>query len=288
MKKQYLVLMILCIVFLVACSSNQSSKHTFTLNTSHPVNGRQGICQENGFYYVSGSTTLTKYDSNWNVVLENTNPFEGYELEVNHIGDIDIYNHELYLGVEYFFDGESKNIQVAVYDADTLKLKRVFPFRGDSGQIECSGITVDYDHGIVYLCSWVDDESSSYLYKYDVKTEEFLGKLHMDPMPKWIQGVAYYDNHLYVTCDDGDADKDEPDHLYRITLKSDTESTVTLERAFDDVTKQGEIEGLAFDPKNKQFLLLYNRGARIVNGMPVGFYEGYTEEIHEVFIYDMK
>ena len=47
-------------------------------------------------------TTLTKYDSNWNVVLENTNPFEGYELEVNHIGDIDIYNNELYLGVEYF------------------------------------------------------------------------------------------------------------------------------------------------------------------------------------------
>ena len=45
--------------------------------------------------------------------------YKGYELEVNHIGDIDIYNHELYHGVEYFFDGESKNIQVAVYDADT-------------------------------------------------------------------------------------------------------------------------------------------------------------------------
>ena len=140
------------LLLLVGCSKKSSTQHTYTLHSSHEVRGRQGVCQQDGYYYVSGSTTLTKYDSNWNVVSENTNPFEGYKLEVNHIGDIDIYNNELYLGVEHFIDGESKNIQVAVYDADTLKLKRVFPFRGDSGQIECSGITVDYDHGIVYLC----------------------------------------------------------------------------------------------------------------------------------------
>ena len=36
-----------------------------------------------------------------------------------------------------------------------------------------------------------------------------------------------------------------------------------------------------------RFLLLYNRGARIVLGMPKGFYEGYTEEIHEVFVFDV-
>jgi len=29
------------------------------------------------------------------------------------------------------------------------------------------------------------------------------------------------------------------------------------------------------------------RGARIVAGMPTGFYEGYTEEIHEVFVYNI-
>ena len=110
----------------------------------------------------------------------------------------------------------------------------------------------------------------------------------MELAPKWIQGVAYYDNHLYITCDDGNADKNEPDNMYCITLKNDTESTISLERAFDDVTLQGEIEGLAFDRNKNQFLLLYNRGARIVNGMPVGFYDGYTEEIHEVFVYDMK
>ena len=33
--------------------------------------------------------------------------------------------------------------------------------------------------------------------------------------------------------------------------------------------------------------VLYNRGARIIAGMPTGFYEGYSEEIHEVFVYDI-
>ena len=35
-------------------------------------------------------------------------------------------------------------------------------------------------------------------------------------------------------------------------------------------------------------LISYNRGARIVLGMPRGFYEGYSSEIHEVYIYDME
>ena len=45
---------------------------------------------------------------------------------------------------------------------------------------------------------------------------------------------------------------------------------------------------MTFDPDHGQFLLLYNRGARIVAGMPVGFYDGYSEEIHEVFVYDVS
>ena len=61
-----------------------------------------------------------------------------------------------------------------------------------------------------------------------------------------------------------------------------------MEKTFDDVKKQGEIEGLTFDENRGQLLLLYNRGAKIVAGMPTGFYEGYSEEIHEVFVYNIE
>ena len=185
-------------------------------------------------------------------------------------------------------DGVGKNIQVAVYDGDTLELKRVFPFNPETGQLECSGITVDYDNNYVYMCSWIDDESSSYIYKYDLIKGDYLGKIHIEPYPRWMQGIVYYDGSLYVTCDDGLDDDNEADHMYRIVLENKKNGIAVLERSFDDVILQGEIEGLAFDSTNKQFLLLYNRGARIILGMPSGFYDGYSEEIHEVFIYDFK
>ena len=185
-------------------------------------------------------------------------------------------------------DGEGKNIQVAVYDGDTLKLKRTFPFRSDTGQLECSGIAVDSDSRTVYMTSWIDDESSEYLYMYDLDTGDYTGKVKMQPGPKWLQGVACYNGSLYVTSDDGDADENAPDHMYRVDLsKSGDTGKVSLEKTFDDVKRQGEIEGLTFDKDRGQFLLLYNRGAKIVAGMPTGFYEGYSEEIHEVYVYDI-
>ena len=102
------------------------------------------------------------------------------------------------------------------------------------------------------------------------------------------QGVAYYNGSLYLTSDDGDADENAPDHMYRVDISEDEETgSVTEEKAFDDVIRQGEIEGLTFDKLNAKLLLLYNRGAKIIAGMPTGFYEGYTEEIHEVFEYDV-
>ena len=254
----------------------------------HPVAGRQGVCAEGGYFWVSGSAALAKYDEHWQLVAENTDPFAGYPLEVNHIGDIDVYQNELYLGVEYFLDGQGKNIQVAVYDGDTLKLKRVFPFRADTGQKECSGIAVDPDSRTVYMTSWIGDESSEYLYRYDLDTGDYKGKTRLQPFPQWMQGVAYFDGSLYITSDDGDADGGAPDHLYRVEVSENGETgAVRLEKTLDDVIRQGEIEGLTFDKGRGQLLVLYNRGARIVAGMPVGFYEGYSEEIHEVFVYDV-
>ena len=291
MKKVFLLVLLCMIVFCCGCNADRlntaaSSSRVYSLDAVHPVNGRQGVCVEGDCCWVSGSTTLTKYDRNWNVIAENTDPFKGYELEVNHIGDIDVYGNELYLGVEYFSDGEGKNIQVAVYDGDTLELKRVFPFRSDTGQLECSGIAVDPDTKTVYMSSWIDDASSDYLYMYDLDSGAYKGKLEMQPAPKWIQGVACYDGSLYVTCDDGDADDNAPDHMYRIDVSEDRKTgTVVSEKTFDDVTRQGEIEGLTFDAAREEFLLLYNRGARIIAGMPSGFYEGYDQEIHEVFVY---
>jgi len=265
-------------------------KYAYELTGSVEVNGRQGIAVENDYYFVSGSTTLARYDKDWNLVAENKDPFSsGYTAEVNHIGDIDVCNNEIYCGVELFLDGNASNIQIAVYDGDTLQLKRTFPFSAESGQTECSGIAVNPDNNTVWMCSWADGESGRYLYEYDNETGAYLGKVHMHAVPQWIQGVAYFDGSYYVTADDGDADYDESDHVYRLDIQEGkTDVTVIEEKVLDDVTRQGEIEGLTFDETSNEMIVLYNRGARIILGMPSGFYEGYDHEIHEAFIYSME
>ena len=288
------IFLLCALLLLCSCGTNQtpegSTMHIYNLLSSHEVAGRPGIAYENGCYYVSGSTTLTKYDKDWNVLLENKDPFSiGYEKQVNHIGDIDVHQNEIYCGVELFLDGVAKNIQIAIYDAETLTLKRTFPFAPDSGQTECSGIAVNPDNNTVWMCSWADGASGRYLYKYDLATGAYLGKVHLHAVPQWIQGVAYHNGAYYMTADDGDADFDEPDHIYKAVIQDGaTHCKVTEEKELDDVIKQGEIEGLSFDTDNNRLLVLYNRGARIILGMPSGFYDGYDHEIHEVFEYEIK
>ena len=271
---------IIMVLVMSACGTS------YSLESSHEVDGRQGIAWKDGRYYVSGSTTLSVYDSGWNRIKTETEPFVNFEAEVNHIGDIDVYKGEIYAGVEYFMDGVGTNIQMAVYDADTLALKRTYMFEPDSGQMEVSGIAVDPDHNSIWMCSWIEDESSSYLYRYDLESGEYLGRARMNEPPQWIQGITYYDGWMYITADDGSADADEPDHVYKCLVDPDLdEFSVLPEKTLDDVTRQGEIEGISFDKDQKQMLISYNRGAIIVKGMPTGFYDGYDKEIHEIFVY---
>ena len=163
-------------------------KYEYTLKSVMPVAGRQGVACDGKYIYVSDSKKLFKYDMNGKLLRQNDNPFEGYAIPSNHIGDIDVYNGELYISAENFMDGVGKDIQIAVHDADTLKFKRTFKFEPKSGQLEVSGITVDPVKGTVWMCSWVVEESGRYLYEYDLDGK-YLRKVHLQPVLQWVQGV---------------------------------------------------------------------------------------------------
>ncbi len=262
-------------------------KYTYKLKSVFPVAGRQGVACDGKFIYVSGSKALYKYDMDGKLVKQNNNPFEGYPIASNHIGDIDVFNGEIYVSAENFMDGVGKDIQIAVHDAETLKLKRSFAFEPKSGQEEVSGITVDPVKKTVWMCSWVGEESGRYLYEYDINGK-YLRKIHLQPVPQWVQGVYWVNGDLFVTADDGTADDNEPDHVYRVEVSSATKAPVVLEKTLDEAIKQGEIEGLCQDPVTGDLMVLMNRGARIVLGMGKGFYPGYDKEISEVYRYSME
>ena len=262
--------------------------YTYNLKSVHEVDGRQGISYYKNHYYVSDNKTLSVYDSTWKLLDTNASPFDELGAGVNHIGDIDVYDGEIFAGVEYFRSGDAKHIQIAVYNADNLCFLRSYPIVPESKMTEISGITVDDDDNLIWVCSWADDNSGKYLYAYNLVTGIYVKKVQLLSPPRWIQGIAYDNGWIYMTSDDGDADKGEPDHVYRCKVELDTNYfQVVLERTIDDVELAGEIEGISFDRNRDQMLISNNRGRQIVDGMPKGYYEGYDKEIHEIYLYGM-
>ena len=74
MKKAFQALAVLSALFLLGAAGEPDPPAKYTLSEVHPVAGRQGVCTEGGVFWVSGSATLTKYDSEWNVIAKTPIP----------------------------------------------------------------------------------------------------------------------------------------------------------------------------------------------------------------------
>jgi len=279
--------LLLLLIFPVAfADSHVDSLVSYQLLRVIEVKGRQGIATDGETYFVSSSTALYRYSKNGALLSENESALVGLPQEANHIGDIDVHNGEIYAGIEQFMDGQGQNIQIAVYDAKTLEYRRSIPWDSHSGQVEVSGVAIDPVAENVWLTDWVNGR---YLYRYDLNTGEYRGKLHLRAPPQWQQGVAYRNGHLYITADDGDAEDEEIDNLWRVPAETTaTAAYVTHEHAFEEFRRVGEIEGISFDNEAGEMIVLANRGKRIVLGMPKGLYPGYEREIHELYVYKIK
>ena len=307
---------------LAAGAAAQHLSREYRLKAVIPVEGRQGIAIDSLHYYVSNTGGLYKYDKQGRLVAKNTQPFRHPEV-ANHFGDIDVWNGEIYCGIERFEYGRGYNIAVSIYDAETLQWKRDLPWRPESGQVEVSGIAVDRDRNMVWMSDWVD---SRYVYCYDLATGQYHTKMQCAPTPYWCQGIFIADGKLIFSCDDGEAAYNIPDNLYTADI-SDVPYTGLVQgeevvketpfsvklcadgrpvmrrglvaagaqagkvehlRTMTDFRRAGEIEGLAIDPVTNELVVLNNRGTTIVLGMSQGPItdEGYTAEVHELYIYE--
>lgn len=314
---------ILC-VFVLLCTAPMGAVRLATeyvLDTVLTIPGRQGVACDGEYYYTSDTKGLYRLSKKGEVLDKNLAPFQNPD-EANHFGDIDYHDGEIYCGLERFEYGQGKNISVAIYDAGTLKWKRNLPWRPESGQVEVSGLAVDRERNHVWMSDWVD---SRWVYCYDLATGEYRTKMQCQPTPYWCQGIFVTDGKMLFAADDGDAKFLLPDNIYYCNLDSvpyyglcegrevvrDTPFSVKLTskgvpetrtgavpagaikgkvynfREMNDFRRAGEIEGIAIDPSNGNLLVVNNRGTEIVLGMSQGPIdsEGYTEEIHELYVY---
>jgi hypothetical protein len=290
---KYRLAVLTAIMIISACarspseiSTNDDRSGGYRLVRVLEVAGRQGIATDGERYFNSGSTALYVYSKDGELLVKNTEPFADLVKPGNHIGDISVHDGEIFAGIEWFEDGRGTDIQIAIYDAETLQFKRSVDWSPDSGQVEVSALAVDAESGSVWMTDWVN---GAYVYRYDLATDSYAGKLHLRPVPQWQQGIAAFEGSLYITADDGDAESDEADNLWRVPAETDaTAAFVTHEKVFTEFRRAGEIEGIDFDRAAGEMLVLANRGKRIVLGMPKGLYPGYEREIHEVYVYRLS
>lgn len=241
----------------------------------------------------------------------------------NHFGDIDVHDGKIYTGNEHFNLGRGENICVSIYDAETLKWIEDIPWSAESGQVEVSGVAVDRERNLVWLSDWVD---SRYVYAYSLETKKYYTKVQCRPNPYWCQGIFIADGKMILSADDGESTYHIADNLYIMditgvpytglvngtepvketpwSVKTDANGKVVkrtglvaggaaagrveLFREMTDFRRAGEIEGVCIDPVTQDLLVLNNRGTQIILGMSQGPFkdEGYTKEIHEVYIYE--
>lgn len=307
-------LIILLVLALGSISINAQHLGTeYRLKKVIPVLGRQGIAIDKDYYYVSDTKALYKYDKEGNVIAKNDQPFQHPEI-ANHFGDIDIFNGEIYCGIEKFEYGRGQNIAVSVYDAKTLKWKRDINWEPASGQVEVSGLAIDREKNMVWMSDWVD---SRYVYCYNLETGKYYTKMQCRPTPYWCQGIFIADGKMLFSADDGESTFSIADNIYVADisevpytgLKDGEQFSVvdnkpvktpgkiaagakagrlTLFREMSDFRRAGEIEGLSIDPTNDDLVVLNNRGTQILLGMSQGPFteEGYTTEIHELYVYE--
>ena len=310
MKK--VILLFIAMAFGIAANAQHLAK-SYRLKKVIPVLGRQGIAIDRDYYYVSDTKALYKYDKQGNVVMKNLQPFQNPD-QANHFGDIDIFDGEIYCGIEKFEYGRGQNIAISVYDAQTLKWKRDIGWEPASGQVEVSGIAIDRERKMVWMSDWVD---SRYIYCYSLETGKYYTKMQCRPTPFWCQGIFIADGKILFAADDGEASYQIADNIYVADLTEvpfhglkDGEQfsiidnkpvktkgkvpagaiagRLSLFREMSDFRRTGEIEGLSIDPLSDELVVLNNRGTQILLGMSQGplINEGYTEEIHELYIYE--
>ena len=271
---------------LALVGSCKSGEPAFELLRVTEVQGRQGVATDGNAYFVSGSKALYAYDKQGQLLASNETPFDGIEMAANHIGDISVHDGELYAGIEHFMDGEADNIRIAVYDAETLEYRRAIDWNPASGQVEVSAVAVDTGNDVIWMTDWTN---GGYIYRYSLTSGQYSGKMRLEPALSAPQGIAVHGGYLYITTDDGDAELAEADGLWQVRADpvADENKAVRI-KAFTEFRRAGEVEGLDFDPANKELVVLNNRGERIIKGMPSGLYPGYDREIHELYIYRLR
>lgn len=237
-------------------SSGGSANYLNATRVSVALNHHQGVewNPANGHFYCFDSDQITHYDQNWNLVQDRNGgvnsevtTYTGALKAINHTGDGCIARGELYTTPEKYTNSPYDNQFIAVYDLDTLALKRVYDIRyqanGTYGH-EISSISFNPADGFFYITDYTDTAGG--IHKYDLvadsETVVYQGEIILETGLGSKQGIAIMDGYMYLSGSGV---------LWRYNLDG-TNKTLMSNQDF------GTIEGISPGPSGSIYMLFDN------------------------------
>ncbi|MGD0411969.1 MAG: hypothetical protein ABSC18_09710 [Verrucomicrobiota bacterium] len=162
----------------------------------------QGYATDGTNHYTFDNQAIYVWDSaNWTSIASNTAVFQGVP-GLDHLGDGDYYNGELYLVAESWSScGSYTNQSLVTFDAATLQVLSVHNVAADGHEV--SGLAVapsDGPNGTIYVTSYCD---GSKIWEYDLSTFALIGTLALSRPIPYIQGITWANGKFYISQDMG-------------------------------------------------------------------------------------
>lgn len=178
----------------------------------------QGIARDSTNFYTFDTNTIYKYDSDWKKQNTSNRVNQKVNIGTNHLGDGEEFGGELYVPIENYRNcRRNSNQNIAIFDSKTLSYSRHFDISHQRAEV--SSLTIDAragQNGVIYTSSFCD---GSKLWKYDLKSGQFLGTTKLPVNIPSIQGISYRDGNFYIT-------EDRKDLVWRINLKESTANEI--------------------------------------------------------------
>jgi hypothetical protein len=214
------------------------------LTDSSPDTGcHQGICFDGTYFYTIDTDRIIKWDSGWNQVDISTTAIADSSISgVDHLGDADIYNGELYVPLEKYPNSPYDNQHIAVYSATDLSFIRSYDISSEGREV--SSIAYNPDDGLLYITDYTNGAS---VMKYQLNGT-YVGVVTLSQTINAIQGVTFWNGFMWLST-----------HSSGSIYKFQTNGTL-VEKVYHE--SSGITEGIHHT--DDEILCLIDNGTRLV------------------------
>jgi hypothetical protein len=184
--------------------SGQKLNYTSTYNDqltseilSPDTTCHQGCAFDGTHYYAIGTNLLRKYDTSWNLIIENTDPCSDAGGGVNHCGSGFIMGDLLY--IPQTSDGYTVT-QLSTFNTSDLSFSSKRSMLAPGGVYWTAGVCYVPEWDKFVFCEYYNDGTKLFMHNNDLSLS-YAGSISFESPLTTLQGITYWRGAFWVSRD---------------------------------------------------------------------------------------